>query len=159
MYAFYICQTLPGCICKLLRSSALLLLGKMCIRVVERYAACHCIYHIHGVDACSSYGRHPVTDRVIYVGYSCPRHDRPPPTSHDDSGSDHNTTLEEWQRPSSLVHNLRVYQDQSEKIEEERLNNSAPAHFSGTMTTILAARDSEETSDTDGEASKNVDSK
>jgi hypothetical protein len=46
----------------------------MCIRIVEKYAVCGCIYHVHGVDACPAYGRHEVADRVVQVGYACPRH-------------------------------------------------------------------------------------
>jgi hypothetical protein len=47
---------------------------RMCIQVVERYAACGCIYTVHGIDACALYGRHPVTEQTIYVGYKCPSH-------------------------------------------------------------------------------------
>ncbi|KAF1985172.1 hypothetical protein K402DRAFT_309640, partial [Aulographum hederae CBS 113979] len=46
----------------------------MCFRIVERYAVCGCVYHVHGIDACSAYGRHAVQDRVVYVGYACSRH-------------------------------------------------------------------------------------
>jgi len=50
----------------------------MCLRVVERYAVCGCIYHVHGIDACSAYGRHSVADRIVHVGYACPTHSRGP---------------------------------------------------------------------------------
>jgi hypothetical protein len=46
----------------------------MCIRIIEKYAVCGCIYHIHGVDACAAYGQHAVADKVISVGYTCPMH-------------------------------------------------------------------------------------
>jgi hypothetical protein len=46
----------------------------MCIRVIEKYAVCGCIYHIHGVDACAAYGQHAVSDKVVAVGYACPKH-------------------------------------------------------------------------------------
>ncbi|KAH8154974.1 uncharacterized protein LAJ45_01507 [Morchella importuna] len=29
----------------------------MCMRVVERYAVCKCVYFTHGVDQCGAYGR------------------------------------------------------------------------------------------------------
>lgn len=48
----------------------------MCIRVVEKFPGCGCTYHVHGVDACAAYGRHPVTTRVVYVGLICARHMR-----------------------------------------------------------------------------------
>ncbi|KAL7269360.1 hypothetical protein RUND412_007984 [Rhizina undulata] len=39
----------------------------MCMRVVERFAVCKCIYYVHGVDQCSAYGRrgHEVQDKVV----------------------------------------------------------------------------------------------
>jgi len=46
----------------------------MCIRVIEKFAVCGCIYHIHGVDACAAYGTHAVSDKVVAVGYKCPKH-------------------------------------------------------------------------------------
>lgn len=46
----------------------------MCIRVVEKYPGCGCIYYVHAVDACRYYGRHPVVDKIIYVGLSCQDH-------------------------------------------------------------------------------------
>ncbi|KAI5781942.1 hypothetical protein EDC01DRAFT_235021 [Geopyxis carbonaria] len=48
----------------------------MCIRVVERYAVCKCVYYVHGVDQCSAYGRrgHEVEDRTVLVGHTCPQH-------------------------------------------------------------------------------------
>ncbi|KAI5859044.1 hypothetical protein BZA05DRAFT_329765 [Tricharina praecox] len=46
----------------------------MCLRVVERYAVCGCIYFTHGVDRCGAYGQHQVQDRVVLVGHTCPLH-------------------------------------------------------------------------------------
>jgi hypothetical protein len=48
----------------------------MCIQVVERYAACGCLYHRHEIDPCALYGRsdHMVRESPIYVGYACPTH-------------------------------------------------------------------------------------
>ncbi|TGZ77649.1 hypothetical protein EX30DRAFT_290615, partial [Ascodesmis nigricans] len=48
----------------------------MCIRVVERFAVCHCVYFVHGVDQCTAYGQrgHQVEDRILFVGHSCPSH-------------------------------------------------------------------------------------
>lgn len=48
----------------------------MCIKVVERYAVCRCIYYSHAVDACPAYGRrgHSIKTQEILVGYTCTRH-------------------------------------------------------------------------------------
>jgi hypothetical protein len=46
----------------------------MCLRVVEKWAVCGCIYHVHGVDACPAYNQHGVSDKVVLVGYACPKH-------------------------------------------------------------------------------------
>lgn len=48
----------------------------MCIRVVERYAVCGCVYFVHGVDQCGAYGRrgHGIEDRIVPVGHTCPLH-------------------------------------------------------------------------------------
>ncbi|KAL2350309.1 hypothetical protein BJ546DRAFT_452086 [Cryomyces antarcticus] len=46
----------------------------MCIRIIEKYAVCGCVYYIHAVDACAAFGRHPVVDRIVLVGYLCPQH-------------------------------------------------------------------------------------
>jgi len=46
----------------------------MCIRVIEVYAVCGCIYHVHSVDACSAVGQHAVTDKTVHVGYLCGKH-------------------------------------------------------------------------------------
>jgi hypothetical protein len=48
--------------------------SSMCLRVVEKFPACGCVYHVHAVDRCSYYGRHQVVDRVVWVGHSCPDH-------------------------------------------------------------------------------------
>ncbi|KAF2841681.1 hypothetical protein M501DRAFT_928589 [Patellaria atrata CBS 101060] len=50
----------------------------MCIRLIEKYAICDCIYYVHNVDPCASLGRHAVVDRVITVGYICPVHCKGP---------------------------------------------------------------------------------
>ena len=46
----------------------------MCMRVVEIYSVCKCVYFTHGIDQCSAYGRHAVEDRIVLVGHSCPSH-------------------------------------------------------------------------------------
>lgn len=55
----------------------------MCIKIVERYAVCKCIYYSHAVDACPAYGRrdHAVRTREVLVGYTCSKHSRTRPTS------------------------------------------------------------------------------
>lgn len=55
----------------------------MCLRLVERYSRCKCIYYRHAVDPCAEYKRnHGVRERTLLVGYSCQEH------SHLDSSSD-----------------------------------------------------------------------
>ncbi len=48
----------------------------MCIKIVERYTVCGCIYYSHAVDACPAYGSrsHGVKTQQVLVGYSCTRH-------------------------------------------------------------------------------------
>jgi hypothetical protein len=46
----------------------------MCMRIVEKFPVCGCIYYTHSVDRCSYYGRHAVVEKVIWVGASCPQH-------------------------------------------------------------------------------------
>lgn len=46
----------------------------MCIKVIEKYAVCGCLYHVHRVDACPNYGKHAVRDVIVAVGYACPNH-------------------------------------------------------------------------------------
>ena len=48
----------------------------MCIQLVEKYATCRCIYHVHAVDKCalSPHQGHLVIKREILVGTSCPSH-------------------------------------------------------------------------------------
>ena len=48
----------------------------MCIKVVERYAVCRCIYFSHPVDVCPAYGRrgHYIKTHEVLVGYGCSRH-------------------------------------------------------------------------------------
>lgn len=50
----------------------------MCYRVVERYAACKCLYFEHSIDPCSSFGQrgHAVLEKTVLVGYACSRHTR-----------------------------------------------------------------------------------
>ncbi|KAJ5806839.1 hypothetical protein N7474_010431 [Penicillium riverlandense] len=42
----------------------------MCYRVVERYAACKCLYFEHSIDPCSSFGQrgHSVLEKTVLVG-------------------------------------------------------------------------------------------
>ncbi|KAF1915436.1 hypothetical protein BDU57DRAFT_452069 [Ampelomyces quisqualis] len=46
----------------------------MCLRIIEKFPACGCIYHTHAVDRCPYYGRHQVEDKVVWVGMTCPQH-------------------------------------------------------------------------------------
>ena len=48
----------------------------MCIKIVERYAVCRCVYHSHAVDPCPAYGRrgHSIKTQDVLVGYTCSRH-------------------------------------------------------------------------------------
>ena len=46
----------------------------MCLRVIEKYPFCYCVYQIHGIDACISYGYHAITDKFVGVSFSCPIH-------------------------------------------------------------------------------------
>ena len=48
----------------------------MCIKVVERYSVCRCIYYSHAADTCPAYGRrgHSIKTQEILVGYNCTRH-------------------------------------------------------------------------------------
>lgn len=48
----------------------------MCIKIVERYKICQCIYYSHAVDACPAYGKrgHSIKTKEILVGYTCDRH-------------------------------------------------------------------------------------
>ena len=61
----------------------------MCIRLVERYAVCRCVYHTHSVEPCPNYGRkgHGVTTKETLVGYSCAQHSI---TGSKQSGESHN---------------------------------------------------------------------
>lgn len=47
---------------------------KMCIKIVERYTVCRCLYYSHAIEVCPSYGEHEVTFREILVGCTCARH-------------------------------------------------------------------------------------
>ena len=133
------------------RSRGLGPLSAMCIRVVEKYAACHCTYHIHGVDACSYYGRHPVTDRIVYVGYACPRHSRRRSDGHDNS----TPTFEsiEEARPSSYRHDICIYGgDQKSRPNLDRLATSAPPELArGRNTNSGSSDDSPEQSESPDE--------
>lgn len=48
----------------------------MCIKIVERYALCRCIYFSHQVQACPVYGRrgHKIKTQEVLVSYACSRH-------------------------------------------------------------------------------------
>ena len=48
----------------------------MCIKVIERYAVCRCIYYSHAVDLCPTQGaaNHQVQVAEVLVGYTCSRH-------------------------------------------------------------------------------------
>jgi len=48
----------------------------MCYQVIEKYAECGCIYHIHRADPCSLAKQpgHLVRKRETQVGYACTRH-------------------------------------------------------------------------------------
>ena len=46
----------------------------MCYQLVEVYSSCQCLYYKHAVDRCGNFGRHPVTERTIVVGYACSVH-------------------------------------------------------------------------------------
>ena len=54
----------------------------MCIKIVERYTFCRCIYYSHAVDACPAYGRrgHAIKTQEVLVGYDCSRHSVHPVT-------------------------------------------------------------------------------
>ena len=51
---------------------------EMCYRLIECYAVCRCRYYVHAIDPCVLYGYkgHSAEDRILLVGYLCPRHDR-----------------------------------------------------------------------------------
>lgn len=48
----------------------------MCYIVVERYAACRCLYHEHSVDMCPAHGTrgHTIQEKTVFVGYACENH-------------------------------------------------------------------------------------
>lgn len=46
----------------------------MCIKIVERYSFCRCLYYSHAIDPCPSYGKHEVMFKEILVGSTCPSH-------------------------------------------------------------------------------------
>ncbi|RAH49447.1 uncharacterized protein BO95DRAFT_285104 [Aspergillus brunneoviolaceus CBS 621.78] len=48
----------------------------MCYKLVERFAACRCLYFQHAVDPCEAYGQrgHSVQEKVVLVGYACAQH-------------------------------------------------------------------------------------
>ncbi|EAS29060.3 uncharacterized protein CIMG_07806 [Coccidioides immitis RS] len=48
----------------------------MCYQLIEVYSVCRCLYHKHAVDPCTAYGQrgHVVQEKVVLVGYACPRH-------------------------------------------------------------------------------------
>lgn len=64
----------------------------MCIKVIERYAVCYCVYYTHAVDPCPKYGSrdHAIRTKDILVGYTCSRHSLTgsQPSSHQPSFPD-----------------------------------------------------------------------
>ena len=60
----------------------------MCIKIVERYAGCGCIYYSHGIDACPAYGRrgHSIKTQEVLLGHTCSRHAVHPVTYFVDEG-------------------------------------------------------------------------
>lgn len=50
--------------------------SKMCIKIVEIYKICRCVYYTHAVDPCPAYGHrgHCVMTKNVLVGYTCSRH-------------------------------------------------------------------------------------
>ena len=50
----------------------------MCIKIVERYAICRCIYYSHAIDACPAFGRrgHSIKTQDVLLGLTCSRHAR-----------------------------------------------------------------------------------
>ena len=48
----------------------------MCRQVIERYAQCRCVYHVHAVDDCPAANRrdHRIQRKEILVGTSCSKH-------------------------------------------------------------------------------------
>ena len=48
----------------------------MCVKIVERYGVCRCIYFSHPVDPCPAYGRrgHSIKTQEVLIGYTCSRH-------------------------------------------------------------------------------------
>lgn len=62
----------------------------MCIKVIERYAVCRCVYYSHSIDPCPAYGRHDVKIKEVLVGYTCTRHSvtRPQTSSQQPTYSD-----------------------------------------------------------------------
>lgn len=49
-----------------------------CFVVVERFSNCHCLYYRHSVQPCATFlsnpRKHKVHERVVLVGYACPKH-------------------------------------------------------------------------------------
>jgi hypothetical protein len=50
----------------------------MCIKIVEKFAACGCIYHTYPIDPCPRYGKSGHKTQIIetQVGYACQHHSR-----------------------------------------------------------------------------------
>ena len=48
----------------------------MCIKIIERYAQCRCIYYSHAADFCGAKNSkgHKVKNREVLVGYTCSTH-------------------------------------------------------------------------------------
>ena len=83
----------------------------MCIKVVERYGYCRCIFYSHAVDPCPAYGRrgHSIKTQEILVGYSCSRH-----------SSNFSQRSEDYRGYSYLQHQSKS----SQRSEDYRAGNS-----------------------------------
>lgn len=46
----------------------------MCIKIIERYTVCGCLYYSHAVNPCPAFGRHEVKVKEVLVGYNCSHH-------------------------------------------------------------------------------------
>ena len=61
----------------------------MCYQIVEKFAACQCIYHVHSIDPCQNHGRkgHSATVKTILVGLACPKHGKQAAGTYSDERS------------------------------------------------------------------------
>ena len=98
----------------------------MCIRIIERYAVCRCVYHSHGVDPCPAWGKagHQVREKEVLVGYTCSRHHASSLESLPE-----NTQLRNIRRPYSPVTTERIPQKTGNAlshVEDEHVRESLP---------------------------------